>query len=520
MSASAVSSPLPDAQRTDVRAARTSGRPDTPTPEDGSETFTAQLAQLAEQAQIAPQNSAAVQSPANEPANSQPTPQLPASPLAPNTAFALSAGIGVVDAAPTDPTPGSAKQATAAPSPTVPTAVALPDADEDASTSDGQEASEGDADEAAACATAQPPIDAPPIALAPPVASVTPASPPPDPAVAANAAAIAPIAARGAKPAQSDAKEQSADQASKAAPDQIPTGAPVQGQTAAPTEPPSDGQHAVPPTEIVSTGVPTPLEAPAPTKGTPAVKPPELKAADGEASAPASASSAEPKSAASAAEPTQFDASAKRIVAPEVERTEGRTETPAPTHARAATGEGALQQPDATTIPSVPAQTHSTSATAPALPDAARAQVQTQPATPLPMVPIAIGLQALEGAREFQIRLDPDDLGRVDVKLTIADDGRVAASLTVDRVDTLAMLQRDARTLERAFDQAGFTSDSDSLKFSLRQDQTGQQQGGERRDAAPTPSPVMRQIQIEAPVDAPIPQWRAPSAIGGVDIRI
>ncbi|MBN9064001.1 MAG: flagellar hook-length control protein FliK [Rhizobiales bacterium] len=71
------------------------------------------------------------------------------------------------------------------------------------------------------------------------------------------------------------------------------------------------------------------------------------------------------------------------------------------------------------------------------------------------MASIAIGLQALEGAREFQIRLDPDHLGRVDVKLTIAEDGRVAASLTADRVDTLALLQRDARTLERAFDQAG-----------------------------------------------------------------
>ncbi|MGE1135127.1 flagellar hook-length control protein FliK, partial [Bacillus velezensis] len=83
------------------------------------------------------------------------------------------------------------------------------------------------------------------------------------------------------------------------------------------------------------------------------------------------------------------------------------------------------------------------------------AAVPASPPTPIQLAPLTIGMMALDGAREFQIRLDPAELGRVDVKLTIAEDGRVAASLVVDRVETLAMLQRDARTLERAFDQAG-----------------------------------------------------------------
>ena len=114
--------------------------------------------------------------------------------------------------------------------------------------------------------------------------------------------------------------------------------------------------------------------------------------------------------------------------------------------------------------------------------DAGRLQpVPVSPPTPIQMAPLSIGLMALDGAREFQIRLDPPELGRVDVKLTIADNGRVEASLVVDRVETLAMLQRDARTLERAFDQAGLTADSGSLSFSLRQDDASRHQPGERQ---------------------------------------
>ena len=75
--------------------------------------------------------------------------------------------------------------------------------------------------------------------------------------------------------------------------------------------------------------------------------------------------------------------------------------------------------------------------------------------TPLHVLPIEIGLRALAGARQFDIRLDPGELGRVDVNLSISDTGEVSAKMVVDRVETLHLLQRDARTLERAFEQAG-----------------------------------------------------------------
>jgi flagellar hook-length control protein FliK len=94
--------------------------------------------------------------------------------------------------------------------------------------------------------------------------------------------------------------------------------------------------------------------------------------------------------------------------------------------------------------------------------------------TPINAVPLEIGLRAMSGNKRFDIRLDPAELGRVDVRLDIDDAGNVTAKLTVDRVETLHLLQRDARTLERAFEQAGLKPSDGGVDISLR-DQSGQQ---------------------------------------------
>jgi flagellar hook-length control protein FliK len=103
--------------------------------------------------------------------------------------------------------------------------------------------------------------------------------------------------------------------------------------------------------------------------------------------------------------------------------------------------------------------------------------------TPLNAVPLEIGLRALAGAKRFDIRLDPAELGRVDVRLDIDDSGQVTATLRVDRVETMHLLQRDARTLERAFEQAGLKPSDGGIDISLR-DQPGQSnQGQAQREA-------------------------------------
>ncbi len=117
---------------------------------------------------------------------------------------------------------------------------------------------------------------------------------------------------------------------------------------------------------------------------------------------------------------------------------------------------------------------------------------EMQRPTPLQMLPVEIGMQALRGAREFQIRLDPAELGRVDVRLHINDKGEVSASMIVERPETLQMLRRDATTLAQAFEQAGLKQGENALSFSLRGEGQGQPQyqqaGGGRGGQAEDPA--------------------------------
>ena len=83
-------------------------------------------------------------------------------------------------------------------------------------------------------------------------------------------------------------------------------------------------------------------------------------------------------------------------------------------------------------------------------------------------VSVQISKAVKAGVDRIDIQLRPKELGRVDVRLELAGDGRVTASVTVDNQETLDMLKTDARGLERALDDAGLKADSNSLSFNLR----------------------------------------------------
>ncbi len=71
------------------------------------------------------------------------------------------------------------------------------------------------------------------------------------------------------------------------------------------------------------------------------------------------------------------------------------------------------------------------------------------------------------------------------MKLSLDDDGKVQAKLTVDRVRHALHAAARRRTLERAFDQAGLKTSPDSLDFSLRDQGAGaRREGGERQGSA------------------------------------
>jgi hypothetical protein len=106
-------------------------------------------------------------------------------------------------------------------------------------------------------------------------------------------------------------------------------------------------------------------------------------------------------------------------------------------------------------------------------------QVTAQPHdTPpnLPALAVEIAAKSLGGAKQFDIRLDPPELGRVEVRLSIDATGKASAHLSADQPQTLNLLQRDAPLLTRALRDAGLDVSQNGLNFSLRQ-QSGQDAG-------------------------------------------
>jgi flagellar hook-length control protein FliK len=89
-------------------------------------------------------------------------------------------------------------------------------------------------------------------------------------------------------------------------------------------------------------------------------------------------------------------------------------------------------------------------------------------AIPISSVPFEITSRASEGKRRFEIRLDPPELGRIDVRLDLARDGSVNSRLIVERAETLDLLRRDAGNLERALQSAGLQTGGSGMEFSLR----------------------------------------------------
>ena len=115
------------------------------------------------------------------------------------------------------------------------------------------------------------------------------------------------------------------------------------------------------------------------------------------------------------------------------------------------------------------------SLTANALPTAQAAAGQI-PAPPAEQVVLHLRRAVAEGIDRLSVQMKPAALGRVDIQMEVGFDGRVQAVISAERVETLQLLQRDARALTTAFNDAGLQADSGSLSFNLR-GQSGDQSG-------------------------------------------
>jgi flagellar hook-length control protein FliK len=223
------------------------------------------------------------------------------------------------------------------------------------------------------------------------------------------------------------------------------------------------------------TDAPAPKAPPAPV---PSILPVAQTHSDANATARTTAKLAAPKRAGDAA-PAAPDAqpqSLKDAKAPDIA-------TPiapaAASHAQSKTQQSAVK-PVAAQSSQTP-QAPSAPVASPVLPNTLAAQqfevtVTTAPqAVPLEALAVHIARKFEGGASQFEIRLNPAELGKLDISLSVAEDGRVQAVLRVERPETLDMLQRDARVLEQQLRQAGLDVGSNALSFSLSHGNNGRQ---------------------------------------------
>ena len=143
----------------------------------------------------------------------------------------------------------------------------------------------------------------------------------------------------------------------------------------------------------------------------------------------------------------------------------------------------------------------------------------------LPYVPAAEQIAAqFAGAfrnsiDQIRIHLQPAELGHVDVKLELHRDGSVQAVISAQRQDTLDILQRDAKTLERALQDSGLKTDSGSLSFNLRGD-GGDASGNAGRSFGRNPG-AGEPAQLTQQVAANLPSTTArPSSDTGLNILV
>ena len=169
-----------------------------------------------------------------------------------------------------------------------------------------------------------------------------------------------------------------------------------------------------------------------------------------------------------------------------------------------------------------PAQTSQTAKAAPATPP----RQPEKPQSPAEQIAVKIRQAVGEGADNINIKLNPHELGRVEVRLEMSKDGGIVATVLADRQETLDMLQKDSRGLERALNDAGLRTDAASLNYGLRGDGQRDQAGNrDRRSGSNSRNPDRADIgriefgETTGPAKSPAYR-RSLGTKDGVDIRV
>jgi len=111
----------------------------------------------------------------------------------------------------------------------------------------------------------------------------------------------------------------------------------------------------------------------------------------------------------------------------------------------------------------------------------AQSAAQSHPATQIVAATIAKAASSGE-SKNLTIKLDPPDLGRVEIRMEFNKDKIAKVHLAVEKQETYLMLQRDAHVLDKTLQDIGMDADGGGLSLELAQDGNmfdGNGRGGE-----------------------------------------
>jgi flagellar hook-length control protein FliK len=189
-------------------------------------------------------------------------------------------------------------------------------------------------------------------------------------------------------------------------------------------------------------------------------------------------------------------------------------------HSQAANAAHTLADaPDGGTQAAGTFQTHLNSTTSPTPSGALTVTAATNGPVPLNGLALEIAASVKSGKSRFEIRLDPADLGRIDVRIDIDRNGQVTSHLTVEKPETLSLLRQDAPQLQRALDDAGLKTGSGGLQFSLR-DQSSSGQNGGNDPGSNSQRLIISEEDATTAAVAGRTYGRWLGSSGGVDIRV
>ena len=131
-------------------------------------------------------------------------------------------------------------------------------------------------------------------------------------------------------------------------------------------------------------------------------------------------------------------------------------------------------------------------------------------------IALTVAAKAHDGDHQFDIRLDPPELGSIAVHLSIGANGQAIAHLTADKPQTLQLLQNDSGNLQSALKDAGLNLANNGLNFSLRGDQ---RQAGQPFQRGSSRGRALSVNAVASPADS-APATLSSYAPGALDITV